>query len=129
MSSREIKILLVDDEAEILYALKAVIETQGWTGLIAQNVKQALEIYKTDSPDIILIDYHMPHINGVEGVKMFRRQDPDIPIIVFTIDEDQGVADKFLEAGASDFATKPIKAPDIISRIRVHIRLMESKRT
>ena len=115
MSSREIKILLVDDEAEILYALKAVIETQGWTGLIAQNVKQALEIYKTDSPDIILIDYHMPHINGVEGVKMFRRQDPDIPIIVFTIDEDQGVADKFLEAGASDFATKPIKAPDIIS--------------
>lgn len=65
MSSREIKILLVDDEAEILYALKAVIETQGWTGLIAQNVKQALEIYKTDSPDIILIDYHMPHINGV----------------------------------------------------------------
>ena len=123
MSSREIKILLVDDEAEILYALKAVIETQGWTGLIAQNVKQALEIYKTDSPDIILIDYHMPHINGVEGVKMFRRQDPDIPIIVFTIDEDQGVADKFLEAGASDFATKPIKAPDIISRIRVHIRL------
>ena len=116
MSSREIKILLVDDEAEILYALKAVIETQGWTGLIAQNVKQALEIYKTDSPDIILIDYHMPHINGVEGVKMFRRQDPDIPIIVFTIDEDQGVADKFLEAGASDFATKPIKAPDIISR-------------
>ena len=87
MSSREIKILLVDDEAEILYALKAVIETQGWTGLIAQNVKQALEIYKTDSPDIILIDYHMPHINGVEGVKMFRRQDPDIPIIVFTIDE------------------------------------------
>ena len=129
MSSREIKILLVDDEVEILYALKAVIETQGWTGLIAQNVKQALEIYKTDSPDIILIDYHMPHINGVEGVKMFRRQDPDIPIIVFTIDEDQGVADKFLEAGASDFATKPIKAPDIISRIRVHIRLMESKRT
>ena len=120
---------MVDDEAEILYALKAVIETQGWTGLIAQNVKQALEIYKTDSPDIILIDYHMPHINGVEGVKMFRRQDPDIPIIVFTIDEDQGVADKFLEAGASDFATKPIKAPDIISRIRVHIRLMESKRT
>ena len=92
-------------------------------------MKQALEIYKTDSPDIILIDYHMPHINGVEGVKMFRRQDPDIPIIVFTIDEDQGVADKFLEAGASDFATKPIKAPDIISRIRVHIRLMESKRT
>ena len=85
MSSREIKILLVDDEVEILYALKAVIETQGWTGLIAQNVKQALEIYKTDSPDIILIDYHMPHINGVEGVKMFRRQDPDIPIIVFTI--------------------------------------------
>ena len=128
MSSSVIKILLIDDEPEILCALKAVLETQGWEGLMAQNVRQALELYEKSAPDLILIDYHMPHINGVEGVKMFRKIDPDIPIIVFTIDEDQSIADKFLEAGASDFATKPIKAPDIISRIRVHIRLMESKK-
>lgn len=123
-----IKIMMIDDEEEILYALRAVIESQGWTGVIAQDVNQALNLYGKERPDLILIDYHMPEVNGVQGVKLFRKLDPDIPIIVFTIDENQEVADQFLEAGASDFATKPIKAPDIISRIRLHIKLMESRR-
>lgn len=128
MEPRKLKILCIDDDDEILFALKAVIESQGWTGLMAADVREALEIYKKQLPDLILIDYHMPRINGIQGVKLFRQLNRDIAIIVFTIDENQELADQFLEAGASDFATKPIKAPDIISRIRLHIRLMESQR-
>ncbi len=122
------KILVIDDEREILYALKAVFETQDWEALTAQNVKEGMELYRSGAPDLILIDYHMPHMNGMDGVRLFRRQDPDIPIIVFTIDEDQAVADRFLEAGASDFAIKPIRTPDILSRIRVHMKLLKSQR-
>ena len=128
MNKEQIKILSIDDDMEILYALKAVIESQGFTGLVAQSVESGLELYKKEKPDLLLIDYHMPHINGVQGVKMFRKLNEDMPIIVFTIDENQEIADQFLEAGASDFATKPIKAPDIISRIRLHIRLLESRK-
>lgn len=128
MREEQIKILSIDDDEEILYALKAVIESQGWTGLIAGSVNDALEIYKKEKPDLILIDYHMPRINGVQGVKMLRKLDERIPIIVFTINENQEIADQFLEAGASDFATKPIKAPDIISRIRLHIRILKSQK-
>lgn len=128
MENANIKILCVDDDNEILFALRAVIESQGWNSLIAADVEQALELYKAECPNLILMDYHMPRINGVQGVKLFRKLNPDIPIIVFTIDENQEIADQFLEAGASDFATKPIKAPDIISRIRLHIRLMESQK-
>ena len=51
----------------------------------------------------------MPGINGVEGVQMLRALSHTVPIIVFTIDESQEVADQFLQAGASDFALKPIK--------------------
>ena len=122
------KILMIDDDEEILYALKAVIESQGWEGLMAGNVSEGLLVYEKEKPDLLLIDYHMPRINGLLGVKMFRKRDERIPIIVFTIDENQEIADQFLEAGASDFATKPIKAPDILSRIRLHIRLLESQR-
>lgn len=125
MNKEQIKILSIDDEEEILFALKAVIESQGWKGLVAQSVEHGIELYKKEKPDLLLIDYHMPHINGVQGVKMFRRLNQDMPIIVFTIDENQEIADQFLAAGASDFATKPVKAPDIISRIRLHIRLLE----
>ena len=56
---------------------------------------------------------------------MLRALSHTVPIIVFTIDESQEVADQFLQAGASDFALKPIKAPDIISRIKLHLRLLE----
>ena len=65
-------------------------------------------------------------VNGIKGVQMIRELDAEVPIIVFTIDESQEVANRFIEAGASDFALKPIKVPDIISRIRLHIRLMSS---
>lgn len=126
--SHPIKILSIDDDREIRYALEAVFDYQGWKALMACDVEQGLRLFEQHRPDIVLIDYHMPRINGVEGVRRLRQLSATVPIIVFTIDEDQSVADRFLEVGASDFALKPIKAPDIISRIHLHIRLMESQR-
>ena len=128
MSERDIKILMIDDEEQILFALRAVFQFQGWTSISAMDVPTGLELFRTQHPDLVLIDYHLPQINGIKGVQMIREIDPEVPIIVFTIDESQDVANRFLEAGASDFALKPIKAPDIISRIRLHIRLLDSKR-
>ena len=128
MSERDIKILMIDDEEQILFALRAVFQFQGWTSISAMDVPTGLELFRTQHPNLVLIDYHLPQINGIKGVQMIREIDPEVPIIVFTIDESQDVANRFLEAGASDFALKPIKAPDIISRIRLHIRLLDSKR-
>ena len=128
MSERDIKILMIDDEEQILFALRAVFQFQGWASISAKDVPTGLELFRTQHPDLVLIDYHLPQINGIKGVQMIREIDPDVPIIVFTIDESEEVANRFLEAGASDFALKPIKAPDIISRIRLHIRLLDSNR-
>lgn len=128
MPERDIKILMIDDEEQILFALRAVFQFQGWDSISAKDVPTGLELFRTQHPDLVLIDYHLPQINGVKGVQMIRELDQEVPIIVFTIDESQEVANQFLEAGASDFALKPIKAPDIISRIRLHIRLMDSNR-
>ncbi|WP_102050570.1 response regulator [Pygmaiobacter massiliensis] len=128
MNNRTLTILAIDDDEEIRFALKAVFDFQGWQALTASHVKEGIALFREHRPDIVLIDYHMPEINGIEGVRMLRQIGGDVPIIVFTIDEDQQVADRFLEAGASDFALKPIKAPDIISRIKLHVRLMESRK-
>lgn len=122
---RRIKILSIDDEENIRFALGELFRFQGWESCSAANVKEGLEQFRLYKPDIVLIDYHMPGINGVEGVRMLRGLSRTVPIIVFTIDESQDVADQFLKAGASDFALKPIKAPDIISRIKLHLRLLE----
>lgn len=127
MREKKPKILMIDDDEQILFAMKAVFEYQGWESLSAQDVLGGLRLLRSEKPDLILIDYHLPQINGIKGVQMIRELDGEIPIIVFTIDESQEVADRFIEAGASDFALKPIKVPDIISRIRLHIRLMEAE--
>lgn len=122
---RKITILSIDDEENIRFALGELFHLQGWNALSASNVKEGIKQFSLHKPDIVLIDYHMPGVNGVEGVRLLRELSHTVPIIVFTIDESQNVADQFLQAGASDFALKPIKAPDIISRIRLHLRLLE----
>ncbi len=120
------KILVVDDDKEILFGMSAICEYQDWIPIKSSNVKDAIEKYKEEIPDIILMDYHLPAISGIEGVKRLRKLDKDIPIIVLTVEENQKIADRFMEVGASDFALKPIKAPDIISRINVHIKLKKT---
>ena len=122
---RKITILSIDDEENIRFALGELFRFQGWEACCAPTVEKGIEQFRRHRPDIVLIDYHMPGINGVEGVRLLRKLSRTVPIIVFTIDESQEVADQFLQAGASDFALKPIKAPDIISRIKLHLRLLE----
>ncbi len=126
MPERAIKILMIDDDEQILFALGAVFQFQGWASVSARDVPTGLELFQKEQPDLVFIDYHLPRINGVKGVQMLRELDADVPVIVFTIDESQDVANQFIEAGASDFALKPIKVPDLISRIKLHIRLMDS---
>ena len=122
---RKITILSIDDEENIRFALGELFRFQGWEACCAPTVEKGIEQFRLHRPDIVLIDYHMPGINGVEGVRLLRKLSRTVPIIVFTIDESQEVADQFLQAGASDLALKPIKAPDIISRIKLHLRLLE----
>lgn len=128
MTEKEWKILAIDDDEQILYALQAVFHYQGWKGITAQDIPSGVELFRAEKPDLVLVDYHLPQISGIKGVEMIRQLDPEVPIIVFTIDESPEVAQRFMEAGASDFALKPIKVPDIISRIRLHIRLLENQR-
>jgi len=122
-----IRILCIDDEEEIRCAMKAVFESQGWKGDFAADVEEGLNVLEKATPDIVIMDYHMPKIDGITGTRLIRKRLPKAPILIFTIEDNQEVADRFLEAGASDFAIKPLRAPDIIARIRLHIRMLEIK--
>lgn len=128
MYNTPLTVLCIDDDSQILYALEQMCRSQDWRPLLAQSVEEGVPIFESERVDIVLIDYHLPGENGVEGVHRIRRRAARVPIIVFTIDDDQAVADAFLQAGANDFALKPIRALDLISRIKLHIRLMESER-
>ena len=108
---QNVTILCIDDEEDICFALKTLFRTQDWNTATACDVDAGIKLFTQLRPTIVLIDYHMPGINGVEGVRMLRCLSATVPIIVFTIDECQKVADEFLAAGASDFALQPRQAP------------------
>lgn len=128
MNDQKITILSIDDDKEIRYSLKTLFATQGWHSIGAANVTDGLALFELQKPDVVLMDYHMPGTNGMQGVQRLRAVDANVPILVLTVEESQDVANRFLAAGASDFALKPIKAPDMLARIKLHLRLLEQTR-
>ncbi|WP_078412698.1 response regulator [Priestia abyssalis] len=116
-------ILVIDDDASIQYMLSEICEFAGWNVNTANNGKEGLNVFAEKGADVVLVDYHMPEMDGIKTVRELRNRNADVPILVLTVDERQEIADRFLEEGATDFALKPVKAPDIISRIQLHARL------
>ena len=114
MNQPNITVLAVDDSQDILFALSAICELEGWRTLTTTEGSEAIELVKQSRPDIVLVDYHMPRMDGIEVVRNIRAADPAIPIVVLTIEGSRAVADSFLAAGADDFALKPIKPIDLI---------------
>jgi two-component system, CitB family, response regulator DctR len=119
-------ILIIDDDAAIRYMLKEICHFAGWKSIDVSNGKEGVESFRKNGADVILVDYHMPEMDGFQTVKHIRAFDKYVPILVLTVDERQEIANRFLDAGATDFALKPVKAPDLISRIQLHKRLYDA---
>src|SRR5699024_7370330 len=124
---RMAKILAVDDDLDILYTLVAIGDIAGWEMKTSASAKKAIEIFCSGAFDAMIVDYHMPEMDGVAFVREIRSRDLYIPIIVLTVDDRMILAERFLTAGASDFAVKPIKAADFISRINLHLSAFQAK--
>ncbi|MDD2481591.1 MAG: response regulator [Lutispora sp.] len=118
-----IKILAIDDSKDILFAISAICEYENWEAYTASHAIEGVNLFKDKGANLILVDYHMPKIDGIKAVKMLRNINKSVPIIVLTIEERSEIADKFMAAGADDFALKPIKALDLIWRIKAHLRM------
>lgn len=117
------KIVIIDDEPDILYTIKEICVYGGWKVTTASNGKQGHELCRIIKPNLAIVDYHMPDWDGITTVKRIRQLDNALSILVLTVDERQETAEKFITAGATDFAIKPIKSPDLISRIKMNLKI------
>lgn len=123
-----VTILAVDDDDNILYTLGAIGKTAGWNIDGVSDGQAALDRLREEPHySLVLLDYHMPNMNGLTVLEHLRADYPDLPVLVLTVDEDERTAEAFLDAGATDFALKPIKAADLIARIRLHLRLARAE--
>jgi len=119
-------VLLVDDEDVNIYALKIILESRGYRCLAATNGAEALRIASEALPDTILLDIHMPVMDGYEVCRRLK-EDPrtqPIPVLFLTArHRDRNEIIRGLDLGANDYVTKPFNADELIARVGVMIRV------
>ncbi len=120
--SRPYRVLAIDDDPAVLFALHALVEEAGWDLIPCQSPAQGVELWRGGGFDLAILDYRMPEMDGLEVLWHLRRHDNETPIIVLTVDDSPALAQRFLDQGASDFVLKPIKPVDLMARLRVHLR-------
>lgn len=116
------RILLVDDDRDILQVLRANLELYGFSVITAAAWVEGSKVLETDEPDIMLLDAMLPDGDGFNICREVRRKFRDLPIIMLTARDK--VSDKVigLESGADDYLVKPFETLELIARIKVCLR-------
>jgi CheY-like chemotaxis protein len=116
------KALIVDDDIRNIFALTSVLEQQGMVVYNAENGKDGIEVL-TNTPhiDAVLMDIMMPELDGYDTIRIMRKLDAykDLPIIAITAKAMKGDREKCIEAGASDYLSKPVNTEQLLSLLRV----------
>lgn len=104
-----IKLLIVDDEKGITDSLKDFFRQRGFSVKTANNGETALEILKTDKPDIVFLDIRMRGMDGLAVLERIKKTDKSIKVIMLTIHEEETMVNKAKELGADEYITKPFR--------------------
>lgn len=116
------KILIVDDEESIVTLLQYNIEKAGFETETAMTGTDGLNLAKTKSFDLIVLDLMLPGIEGTEVCKQLRQQQIDTPILMLTAKDDEFDKVLGLELGADDYLTKPFSPKEVVARIKAILR-------
>jgi len=112
----------VDDDIRNIFALTSVLEQQGVIVLNAENGKDGIEVLKnTPDIDVVLMDIMMPELDGYDTIRIIRGLEEfgSLPIIAVTAKAMKGDREKCIEAGASDYISKPVNIEQLLSLLRV----------
>ena len=121
---RDKKILVVDDEKKICDLLKAYLEKDGYSVIVAHDGKQALDLVKTQNPDLVVLDLNLPGMDGLDVCKTLRSWSK-VPVIMLTARDEETDKIVGLELGADDYVTKPFSPREVIARVKAVLRRLE----
>ncbi len=115
------KILVVDDEPQILRALRTSLEAHGYQVAVAATGEEGVVGAAEHTPDLILLDLGLPDFDGTEVIRRIRTFS-EVPVIVVSVREGQSDKVAALDAGADDFVTKPFGMEELLARARAAMR-------
>jgi DNA-binding response OmpR family regulator len=112
------KILIVDDDAELRSHLIEILSGEGYETDSASSAKEALEKSQMQMFDVVIMDFMMPKMNGIDALQEMRKQHPKTKVIMNTAFASVENAVDAIKKGASDYLSKPFKIPDLLTTIR-----------
>jgi DNA-binding response OmpR family regulator len=115
------KVLVVDDDANLLETLKYNLKKESYEVVTAVDGEQALELARKEKPDLILLDIMLPKLSGFEVCRILRKE-MTVPILMLTAKADETDKIVGLEIGADDYVTKPFSMRELIARVRAMLR-------
>ncbi len=113
------KILIVDDNPDLIYVLQRLVQLVGYDFIVATNGKQAVDIAAAQLPDLIILDIMLPEMDGLEAARLIR-QNPkthSIPILALTAKVSLKDKEECLQSGCDDYISKPYTPKQLASRI------------
>lgn len=116
------KILIIEDEPNMVLGLKDSCEYEGYEVAVARDGKEGLEKASTEKPDIILLDLMLPLMSGIDVCRTLRTRGIETPILMLTARNQEIDKVVGLEVGADDYVTKPFSIMELLARIRAHLR-------
>ncbi|OOV26439.1 DNA-binding response regulator [Flavobacterium sp. LM5] len=116
------KILIVEDEVGIADFLKQGLEEEGYTVLVAYDGEAGLALALEQKVNVILLDWMLPKMNGIDICKALRKVDNQTPILFLTAKDTVQETIEGLKAGANDYIKKPFSFDELIERIKIHFR-------
>ncbi len=121
MSKNGALILVVDDEIEIVRALRRALEAHGYAVLTACSGEEAVEAVTKQHPDLLLLDLVLPGMSGLEVCRRVRAES-SVPIIVLSVKDAERDKVEALDLGADDYVAKPFGVDEVLARVRVALR-------
>ena len=122
MSNNKYKILVVEDDCNILSMIQTVLDTNGYQVLTAQRCQQGILMLSSHVPDLVVLDLGLPDMDGEEFIRT-ARQSSMIPIIVLSARSEEQDKVSALDLGANDYITKPFGTAELLARVRASLRI------
>jgi two-component system KDP operon response regulator KdpE len=121
LATRGARILVVDDDRQILRVIRSNLIAHGYSVLEAESGEAALEAYARQHPDLIILDPGLPGIDGLTVIERIRAQS-QLPIVILSARGDEPDKVRALDLGADDYVTKPFGLSELLARVRVALR-------
>jgi two-component system phosphate regulon response regulator PhoB len=120
-------IMIVEDEAPLVTMLRYNLEKEGYRVAEAGDGEEALTLIAERAPDLILLDWMLPILSGIEVCRQLRRKprSRDVPVIMLTARGEEGDKIRGLNTGADDYLTKPFSLPELLARIKALLRRVQ----